>query len=132
MSDCKICDDILVRFTDPDIDHDIDLGSFDEALSSQCPRHRPLVKAFKDHCSAGPWTHGHEPQDVGIQSRKDTSVTLYESISKLGLYFSLLLENRPEFPNHAGTGRVLDSNWVDLDVVKKWKHTCLSEHGSRC
>ena len=134
MSDCKTCDEILLRFADSSTNHDINLGSFDEALSSQCPRHRPLIKAFKDHCGARPPSHGRESQDVGIQSsgRKNTTVTLYESISRLGLFFGLLLKNRPDVPNHAGTGRVLDSNWVDLDIVNKWKHVCLSEHGSRC
>lgn len=132
MSDCQTCNDILLRFTDPSINHDINLGSFNEALNSQCPRHTPLIEAFQDHCGAEPPSRVHKSQDVGIRSSENASVVLYKSISKLGLFFRLLLKHRPDVQGHAGTGRVLDCKWVDLDIVNKWKHTCLSEHGSRC
>ena len=34
--------------------------------------------------------------------------------------------------NHPEIGRRLDPEWVDLDIIKKWKFKCLSAHGPRC
>ena len=31
-----------------------------------------------------------------------------------------------------GTGRILDPDWVDLDMVKQWKNQCLASHGPKC
>lgn len=44
----------------------------------------------------------------------------------------LLLVKQDSVPNHAGIGRVLDPDWMDLDILKGWKNLCVSSHGSRC
>lgn len=33
---------------------------------------------------------------------------------------------------HPGVGRVLDPDWMDLEVMKSWKRECLDSHGDRC
>lgn len=38
----------------------------------------------------------------------------------------------PEVPGHHGRGRVLDENWIDIEVVRDWRSRCIAEHGSRC
>ena len=136
MSDCKICDDILLRFTDTSTRHEINLGSFDEALSSRCPRHTRLIRAFKDVCSgSGDGPRGsEETTDVGFIERYegDPMLDLTESISKLGTCWALLLKSNSGLPDHTRVGRVLNPDWVDLDTVKEWKQMCLSQHGEKC
>jgi hypothetical protein len=66
LPDCTVCHSIWRQFADPDRRApDINLGSFEDALSHGCPKHTPLVKRFKDY--------------------KGQSVTLTESLSKLGV-----------------------------------------------
>jgi len=135
MSNCKICNDILLRFTDTSTKHEIDLGSFDEALSSSCPRHTPLIKTFKDVCSGSKdRPRRSETTDVGFGKRYEggRKLTLTESILQLGACWALLLKSNPGVPDHPGVGRVLDANWVDLSTVKEWKQMCLSWHSKKC
>lgn len=44
--------------------------------------------------------------------------------------FELLF--RPEVPGHHGRGRILDENWIDIELVKDWRSRCVAEHGERC
>jgi hypothetical protein len=131
-SDCSICHDIWRLFSEPDTNHKVNLGSFDEALSSPCPRHTPLVKQFRDHCISG----GHireQPNDVGFIKRgSGSSATLTQSLSNLGAYWNLLLVKRDTVPDHPGTGHLLDSDWADLDMAKRWKSECLQSHDEKC
>ena len=140
LTDCKICTDLWRRFSDPSTIHEIDLVSVEAALSSNCQRHTPLISLFKNskrHNLHFIWWPGWP--DFGIkagghgESVKLTKLTLRPSSSG-GIYDSwdLLLVRRDGVPGHAGTGHVLDPDWVDLDVVKRWKARCLSSHGSSC
>ncbi|KAI2627080.1 heterokaryon incompatibility protein-domain-containing protein [Hypomontagnella submonticulosa] len=135
---CNICRAIWLGFADTDSVDNIDLGSFEEALSSPCPIHTPLIQMFRDYCQQGQ-SRGLYPSgmvgssDVGIIPRKKSrSASIRLSLSKLGLFWNLLLVNRTSVPNHPGTGRLLDPDWVDIDVLPRWKHKCLTEHGTRC
>jgi len=35
-------------------------------------------------------------------------------------------------PDHVGRGRILDSQWIDMEVVMQWKTICLESHGIKC
>ncbi|OCL15173.1 hypothetical protein AOQ84DRAFT_279507 [Glonium stellatum] len=133
--DCEVCQNIWRRFADQDATHEINLGSFEDALSSQCPGHTPLVEHFRDYCRncrKGDASF-RDSDDMGIRAAvKGSSITLTESLSKLGLFWGLLLGKKDSVSNHPGTGRILDPDWADLDVVREWKNQCLSSHGPRC
>lgn len=127
--DCKVCHDIWCAFTAGKVVHNIKLGSFEDAVSSKCPRHTPLVEHFRDYCIIH---HGDisNLNDVGISGV--TGITLTKSLSRGGLLWDLLLLKQDCIPNHVGTGRILDPDWVDLDIVKLWKSQCLESHGPKC
>ncbi|KAJ8065092.1 hypothetical protein OCU04_005805 [Sclerotinia nivalis] len=55
-----------------------------------------------------------------------------ESISKLGLCWSLLLVKKESVPHHPGIGRILNPDWVEVGMLKRWKKQCLSTHGAEC
>ena len=127
--DCKVCHDIWRAFAgDKDV-HEIKLGPFEDAVSSKCPRHTPLVKHFRDYCNIND-DHIPVSNDVGIYVNKDIRLT--ESLSRGGRYWHLLLLKQNSIPDHVGTGRILDPDWVDLDIVKLWKNQCLGSHGPKC
>ncbi|KAK7918058.1 HET-domain-containing protein [Apiospora marii] len=46
------------------------------------------------------------------------------------LIFELVF--RPDVPNHKGTARILDREWIDMDLVKDWSSRCFREHGLQC
>ena len=132
MADCGTCKALLQRFTDPTFRDEINLGSWDEALSSLCPSPLPLIKAFHAYCSEKEHFH-HDTKDVGIvRGVEGHSVELFPSISKLGAVWALLLAQGADVTDHAGTGRVLDPDWADLGLAKKWKTMCLEGHGANC
>ncbi|POR31388.1 Uncharacterized protein TPAR_08365 [Tolypocladium paradoxum] len=135
-SDCKVCQDIWRRFADPESTHEVNLGSFADALSTQCSTHKPLAQSFIEslHMGDDDDEFGQpKSDDVGISKGfKGCSVTIHESISKLGCAWNLLLVKKDSAPAHPGTGRILDPDWVDLDILRKWKKECSSSHGAKC
>ncbi|KAI1390059.1 heterokaryon incompatibility protein-domain-containing protein [Hypoxylon trugodes] len=137
-TDCSVCGSIWLGLATTELAEGINLGSFDEALSSPCSIHTTLVQQFKDYCEPKEgertWRHpAADSKDVGIVPRSKTrSATIYPSLSSLGLFWHLLLVNRPSVPNHPGTGRILNPDWVDIDLLPRWKHECLTAHGAKC
>ncbi|CAD6591381.1 MAG: hypothetical protein ASARMPRED_005364 [Alectoria sarmentosa] len=130
--DCKVCHDIWRRFADHNAIHEINLGSFEDAVSSECPRHTPLVERFRNYCHNGNATI-RDSNDVGIRAGENMGcVQLTQSLSKGGRFWNLLLVKQDSVPDHVGTGRILDPDWVDLDIVKQWKNQCLASHGPKC
>ena len=139
LTDCKICADLWRRFSDPSTTHEIDLVSVEVALSSKCQRHTPLIELFeksKRHNLHFIWWKGWP--DFGIkagghgESVKLTKLTL--RLSSGGTYDSwdILLVKEDSVPGHTGIGRILDPDWVNLDIVNQWKTRCLSFHSSSC
>lgn len=134
--DCQICEDIWRRFAMQGPTAVLNLGPFETAISSGCRRHTPLVERFREYVEPSDGLHGATKlsEDVGFDSSHSMngSPCLYESVSELGLYWSLLLVKQNDVPSHIGKGRILDPDWADLDIVKRWKSACLSSHGTKC
>uniref|UniRef100_A0A0D2Y9P3 Heterokaryon incompatibility domain-containing protein n=1 Tax=Fusarium oxysporum (strain Fo5176) TaxID=660025 RepID=A0A0D2Y9P3_FUSOF len=63
---------------------------------------------------------------------KGSSVNISQLLSNVGYSWNLLLVKKIGVPDHPGNGRVLDTDWVDIGLVKKWKHGCISFHGVKC
>ena len=130
--DCKVCHDIWRGFADHDATIEINLGSFNDGMRSECPRHTPLVERFRKYCNYG-IDIDRVSDDVGIcKGRWGDNVALIKSISKGGPYWSLLLAKQTSVPDHVGTGRILDPDWADLGIIKQWKNQCLASHGPKC
>lgn len=136
MLSCEICNDLWQFFAEPDTKKkDINLGSFDEALASQCPDHTRILEAFKSYCDGDDddESSGRDSNDVGfIKGDTNISTTLFESIKNRGQYWSLVAAKKQDVENHPGNGRVLKPDWVDLDLAIEWKKECLTSHGAQC
>jgi hypothetical protein len=106
----------------------INLGSFEDALTSQCSDHTRIIEHFKNQ-----WDSTGVSKDVGfLPGGPGRSTTLTESVTKLGRCWELLAVKRTEVNDHPGVGRILDPDWMDLEVVNRWKRDCLSSHGLQC
>lgn len=137
--DCEICDAIWSRLSGPDgirTDPEINLGSFEDALSTRCKRHKQIVEWFHRYCKkkkrARPFGIQRDRTDLGIRIRRPGSLTFTESLEFGGLYADLLLMRRDPIQDHPGIARALDSNWVDISAVNHWRKQCASSHGASC
>lgn len=127
----------------------IDFGSAEEATSTDCPDHTPLVKAFLDFLGnqAPYWTRKGDPatlhnlgiscpQQSFVATMNRTRLVLLEARISMTwgplTQWELVLENRTAVPDHPGQGCITNPEWVDIDKLKRWKHECLSLHGARC
>jgi hypothetical protein len=133
---CETCHAMWQRLTsEQPLVGNVNLGSFDEALSTSCPHHKPLIQEFYDY------TGYKDNEGYDVSTSKDVGfgpgvegrhVFLTEPVSSFGFFWNVALVNDDSVPNHPGTVRVLDPDWVDLDILNKWKDACISSHGVVC
>ncbi|POS77593.1 hypothetical protein DHEL01_v204010 [Diaporthe helianthi] len=138
-SDCGICHDIRNRISGScgnTTNTAINLGSFEDALSTECMRHKPIVEWFKRQCKkekrASLLGIQSDQTDVGIRVRRKGVLSFTESIEHGGIYADLLLVRRESVQDHPGIARALDPKWLDLSVVDHWRKQCESSHGASC
>lgn len=139
LSDCEICRAIwssLSGSSGNKTDLEIDLGSFEDALSIECSRHKPMIEWFQSFCKkkrrARPLGLQQVQKDVGIRVDRPGILSLTESIKHGGFYADLLLVQRESVQSHPGIARALDPKWVDTSVVELWRKQCASSHGASC
>ncbi|KAH7143282.1 hypothetical protein DER46DRAFT_640226 [Fusarium sp. MPI-SDFR-AT-0072] len=134
-SGCPTCKAIWLQFSDPESASDINLGSSEEALSTTCPNHKVLLEKFIDYVlSEGPHSESFNNNSM-VEFRKPgkgSSINISQLLSNVGYSWNLLLVKKIGVPDYPGNGRVLDTDWADVGIVKKWKHRCISSHGVKC
>lgn len=133
--DCTFCHKIwcgLARWPANRSLPTIALGSFKEALSSRCTRHKPVIEWFQWYCNRGREKPlGHHSKDIGIKFPRPGVFQLIETLGG-GLCADFWLVRREALQNHSGIARILNSQWVDTSIVDQWRRRCLSSHGKRC
>lgn len=132
---CQVCHDLMEMFaasTDkPPSTTTIVFGSFDEAMSTNCQRHKPLVERFVEYFQQAR-TWGRKSEDSGILFRGGRP-EIVESVSKLGICRGLVLANKsPSSSDPVRKGRIVDPDHMDLDILNHWKSECLTTHGTAC
>jgi hypothetical protein len=140
LSDCEICHAMWSRLSGSSANGtapEIELGSFDQALSAGCTRHKPMIEWFQRFCKSKggrpkPLGLGQDQKDLGIRIRRPGVLSFTESIKRGGLYADLLLIRKKSAQNHPGIARALDSKWIDISVVDHWRKQCASSHGASC
>lgn len=132
---CQVCHDLMQMFAAsrerPPATTGIVLGSFEEAISTKCQRHKPLVERFVEYCQQpGQWRT--QSDDLGMLFTGEQP-EIAASVSKLGSVLSLVLANKsPLSTDPIRKGRIVDPMYMDLDMLKHWKDECLTSHGKRC
>lgn len=132
MSSCEVCNDLWRLLTEHGFRRNINVGSFDEALSSKCPDHTRIIEEFKNTCDDYPH-HAGISKDVGFtRGNSDSSTSLFHSLQHFGRVWNLVAVQKNDVKDHPGNGRVLDPDWVDIERIKEWKRDCLTSHGIKC
>lgn len=135
--ECQICQDLLQMLVaseeSPPSTKTIVLGSYEEALATDCQWHKPLVESFVAHCQS----KDHQTQrDMGLKNleiilldEKPHVVSSSSFTNSMGL---LLVNKSPLCNDHLRKGRFFDPMYMDLDILKCWLNECLTTHGTRC
>ncbi|WKT49355.1 Heterokaryon incompatibility [Fusarium oxysporum f. sp. vasinfectum] len=119
-SGCPTCMAIWLQFSGPESAPDINLGSYEEALSTACPRHKELIQEFV-HCihSEEPNNQSFDRSDFGFRKpRQGFSISISQSVSGSGHLWNLLLVKKDDVPEHPGNGRSTRPAWL-VDVQKQ-------------
>ena len=125
--DCQICSTILLFAYETDTRKELTLGTAKDLLQSQCSH----VALFKD------WLHGLL---TDIPARETSLLTIDASYGR-GWFSFLLSSSQGEdlgllcdltVPDHPGSMRVVDPQWVDVGLLKQWIKACTVTHGVRC
>lgn len=111
------------------------LGKVHDILAHKCG-HTDWLRDIKYHWGKVP---RYESRELILFKSDDTrsarlDVT-YINAGGVGYQSSTMpfeLVLRPDVPNHRGTARVLDREWIDMDIVKDWVTRCFQEHGTQC
>ncbi|KAI5922771.1 heterokaryon incompatibility protein-domain-containing protein [Camillea tinctor] len=126
-SKCNICEYIIAAMVGSPSSKRY-RGSYSLRLSyehSICRVHATLIKRFREHFSP------KSKFDISVvRDELFPGVRIYSGNLDLG-YWRLLLKRGPN-PAHPGTGHILQPNWIDLDILSRWKKRCLQEHGLKC
>lgn len=130
-STCPTCKAIWLQFADPESAPEINLGTYKEALLTTCQHHKDLLQRFIDYVLSKGGTFDHRV--MGFRKpHKGNSASLNQSLNGTGYLWNLLLVKKDDVPGHPGNGRVLDTDWADVETIRRWKHKCVASHGARC
>ncbi|KAK8029242.1 hypothetical protein PG991_006298 [Apiospora marii] len=88
---------------------------------SDKPCHHRLLQWIRDSLVSG-----QEDYDIGGVQFQNHVVVFCHAWSR-----ATFLATAPEDGSRF-VGRVVDSDWVDLDLLRDWKTMCITEHGERC
>ncbi len=103
-----------------------------DLISTECPFHTPII----EECVALCLQHKIDP-NLHKQTLRfypwswlDNMVIVFYvgDIPSLSLCL-LSLNTRPKF---VGPGRIINPEWIDINVVRKWNSRCLSRHAENC
>lgn len=121
---CPICQGIWHGLTSSSDGVKISLAVLKAGASPRCPIHRALVK------------HLDRSKETVVSRRSMTVGSVPDGIkdargSPRRSHWRLLVK-KYDIPDHPGVGHLLDPEWADLTLAKRWKESCLSSHGAKC
>lgn len=114
----------------PASDTSAELGKVSVIIDMPCPHADSMCRMWETV------TGDDSPQRWSVEMRFDH---VYESVEFVlsfdgqeEIFVPIGLVKRPDEPEHAGTSRALDPDWVDPSVLRTWHDTCISGHGPKC
>jgi hypothetical protein len=132
--ECYVCQQMMLGFRTPAIESfGVKLGGADILLRGNCPAHKSIAeKVNKNYLKSHSTLDDAEYKISKRENRTEVGLWIQEkgATSSSGVMVELVRSESD--PNHHGRGRLLDSQWIELNLLKKWKEYCLKEHGSDC
>jgi hypothetical protein len=133
-AECYVCQQMMLGFrTPPTEGFNIKLGGTDIVAYVDCPAHSPVVKHvneyyLKSHSSLDGAQYTLSKPEHMTELRLWIQAKGAKSISGVTLQ---LVRQDSRF-DHPGYGCLMGTQWIESSVLKKWKDSCLKEHGLDC
>ncbi|KAL0930588.1 uncharacterized protein CTRU02_214663 [Colletotrichum truncatum] len=154
--DCKICASLRQMLATPEFSLELG-GPIDEIIAAaSCPGHNPLFCFIRDEYNSfllqefnpdgerqleAEETGGHNI-DTDVWKAHKTILCHNENEPHGGIFvqirdgrgvtWSMILGRSKYETQTSGFGRILDPDWIDLSLVKRWKNDCSTYHGEKC
>lgn len=109
----------------------IEITEAEDPTSWNCQIHEPLLKAACSRDDDDFFDTGIERGQLTLGHTKNFSIFSVQCSGKGGPY-SLELVRRDDVPGHYGKGNILDSEWIDLDMIRSFIQNCKAHHGDLC
>lgn len=120
------CADNVHGGTDKNSSRQEEVGEDDEqdegSLSGRNPMH-----GFRVLCLA--FYPGHPRASLGAGG---TTTRISITTTSFTSFWTLKMAKFSHEPQTPGFGRVLDPNWVDVDLARRWKRNCFAQHKEKC
>jgi hypothetical protein len=150
--DCRICEKLLSWFLDPP---QINKSEKSEAYfgeiqkislydGSRCSQHMTIIKHMRtrleEYLRLDHWeltdidvSRHHKPRTASVSVNYDyEGVWVGGSLSGVNKRTPLVLADNPKARERHGDVRVLDQEWVDLNIIRRWIDDCSKSHGEKC
>lgn len=108
----------------------IEITEAEDPNSWNCKIHEPLLSAACPR-EDDDIDFGIERGQLTLDHTKNLSIFSVQSSGRGGPY-RLELVRRDDVPGHYGKGRILDSEWIDLDMIRSFIKNCKAHHGDLC
>lgn len=129
---CIICDAISRMIKTPRrrrFSKWIEINEADDPISWNCKIHEPLLDAA--YPRDNDYYIGIDRGDLTLDHTKNFSIFTVHSNGRGGPY-RLELVRREDVPGHYGKGRIIDSEWIDLNMIRNFVENCKVHHGDLC
>jgi hypothetical protein len=150
--DCRICEKLLSWFLDPP---QINKRGKSEAYfgeiqkirlydGSRCSQHTTIIKHMRtrleEYLRLDHWeltdidvSRHHKSRTASVSVNYDyEGVWVGGSLSGVNKRTPLVLADNPKARERHGDVRVLDQEWVDLNIINRWIDDCSKSHGEKC
>ena len=107
----------------------VELGTVAEVITEECAAH---ARIFNRNALIGYPGHHQHPESIQLSLLKKPGGTSIQIFTDSTIWQPFELVKCASRPNHTGRGRVLDSNWIDPNLIKSWKERCDKDHGEHC
>jgi hypothetical protein len=135
MECCAVCSKLVEYLKLPPfiaVPERVSIGTVEELLSSDCKAHCALVDFLEST------TPKEDISKVELRLCRPVDISsgvyLMSSIntehSRVIAHLHML--QQPDLSPRIGRGLTLDRQWIDIDLLCRWKSTCLSQHGHKC
>ncbi|CAM1507489.1 Fc.00g071300.m01.CDS01 [Cosmosporella sp. VM-42] len=130
---CLLCRQFMDAFINPHYLNGTTSANVVVYPRSTCQGHQPLLDklefgAMKSWGPSDTFTIRRPsigPEVTFVFDRKTTQMaSRYEE--------SVALVHKADQPGHPGLGRILNPQWLDLDIMRRWISICKESHGDKC
>lgn len=142
---CKVCADLRRAFDGPDEFCSDEWPAEGVIGSASCPGHDALIRyvlgnkeagatvtpLFAKDTETGP-SFNFRHSNVGSNRHPCPHAEITFDDGHSSYSHGMRLARDKDEPQTTGCSRILDPDWVDLDVVRSWIDHCLTQHGAAC